>query len=205
MRDVRHFLAERRRRRRLAVRVREHRRIGELVRERAEVLDDAIERGQHDLVARPLQHERVTQVVDVFRSAREVDELRDAGDFLVAGEPLLQKVLDRLDVVVGARLDRLDRRAVGFGETPDDLVELFQRVRRKLHLGDRSLRGERFQPLDFDQHAEADQRVLAEKRAQRRYFGCVAAVERRERGQLRVSHGRFPQGIVFNINNRYIN
>ena len=42
---------------------------------------DAVERRQHHLVARPLQHQRVREVVDVLGRAGEVDELGGLHDF----------------------------------------------------------------------------------------------------------------------------
>ena len=53
-----------------------------------------------------------------------MDELGDALHFGVAGEPLLEEILDRLDVVVGARLDRLHARGVGFRKLGDERIEL---------------------------------------------------------------------------------
>ena len=47
---------------------------------RGQALDDAVERGQHHAVARALEHQRVREVVDVFGSAGEVDELGDLHD-----------------------------------------------------------------------------------------------------------------------------
>jgi len=63
------------------MRVRKHRGIGELVRQRSEAVDDRAERRQHHFVARRFEHQRVAQVVDVLRGAREMDELGDPGYF----------------------------------------------------------------------------------------------------------------------------
>ena len=52
MRDVRHLLAERGGRGRLAVGAREHRHVGVLRGERVEARDDGVDRGQQDAVAR---------------------------------------------------------------------------------------------------------------------------------------------------------
>ena len=51
-------------------------------------------------------------------------------------------------------------------------------------------------PFDFDEHAKADERVLAEQGAQRRDFGGVAAVERRERGERGRSVGGHTGGDI---------
>jgi hypothetical protein len=54
----------------------------------------------------------VAQVVDVLRGAGEVDELRHRRQLRVVADPLLQEILDRLDVVVGGALDGLDRLGI---------------------------------------------------------------------------------------------
>ena len=160
--------------------VREHGSAGQVVRHGREAGDDFVEGRQHDFVARRLQHQRVAQVVDVFGSAREVDELGDLRDLGVARETFLQEVLDGLDVVIGARLYGLDLGAVGFGEAADDRVERFERGGGELrYFLDGRFGGERFEPFDFDQHAVADEAELAEIRSQRFDFAAVAPVERR--------------------------
>ena len=122
------------------------------------------------------------EVVDVLGRAREVHELADvrhAGD---AGEPLLEPVFDRLDVVVGAALDFLDARSVVGRERRADGVERTARRRvERGDLGDAGLVGQRDEPRDLDAHALADQRELAEVLAQRRNLRLVASVERRQR------------------------
>ena len=66
----------------------------------------------------------------------------------------LEPVLDRLDVVVGLALDRLDALAVGFGEPSGERAELRCRRRRERRdLGDARLGTERDQPLDLDADA----------------------------------------------------
>ena len=99
-----------------------------------------------------------------------------------AVELLLHEVLDRLDVVIGLRLDRLDARRVVDAELVDDLVQhvLDRRLERR-ELGDARLVRELLQPAHFDPRALADQPVFGKVLAQRRRFARVAAVERRER------------------------
>ena len=88
---------------------------------------------------------------------------RDARDLRRRREALLQPVLDRLDVVVGRALDRLDALGVGGARTTRRCVERGARVRaERRDFGDRRLVGERDEPRDLDAHARADQAELAE-------------------------------------------
>ena len=47
-------------------------------------------------------------IVHVFRSAGEVNELLDRAQFVVAADFLLQKIFDSLDVVIGGGFDGFD-------------------------------------------------------------------------------------------------
>src|SRR3954467_11847861 len=87
--DVRQLLAQCRRTRCLAVRMREHRQISEVMRKRGQALHDRVERGQHHAHTRFLEHQRMTKVVDVFGGAREMNELGDCCDLRIPGELLL--------------------------------------------------------------------------------------------------------------------
>jgi hypothetical protein len=78
------------------------------VRKATQRLDQEVERRQQHAAARVAEHSCVREVVDVFRGTREMDELERALHLAVARQALLQPVLDRLDVVVGAAFDRLD-------------------------------------------------------------------------------------------------
>jgi hypothetical protein len=168
----------------------EHRGVRELVCKRSHAGDDPVERRQHHLVARALHHERVTHVVDVFGRAREMNEFRDARDFLVIPEALLQKVLDGFHVMVGACFDFLHAPAVGFAEARDDVVEPREGCRGKRgNLAKRGFGRERPQPFDFDERAKADERVLAEKCPQGSDLRGVTSVERGKRGERREWHG----------------
>ena len=180
------LLAERRRRGGLAVRAGEHRLVGLVARERGDLVGERLRGGQPDLVDRAAHHERVGEVVDVLAGAGEVDELADvvaARSRPGVREPLLEEVLDRLDVVHGDALDlgrarrprpaRTSRRrragrrpsssvSVGAPGTTPSVVEVDQ-------------------PLDLDVHALAVQRGLAQVVDERRDRRAVAAVQRTER------------------------
>ena len=55
--------------------VREHRRIGELVRHAREGVDELVHEGADELRTAVAEHEGVREVVDVLRRAAEVDHL----------------------------------------------------------------------------------------------------------------------------------
>jgi len=177
--DIGHFLAERGRRGRLAVGARQHRLVGVAggqVRDRRDQLVHA--RQQYAVAAVP-EHQCVGKIIDVLGSAGEVDEFGAARDFLVAAGFFLQKIFDRLDVVIGGRLDLLDAARIAFREIRNDaLEEFFRGWREGRYFLDLFVTAEREQPAYLDQHAPADQAVFAEERAERSGFGLVAAVER---------------------------
>ena len=106
-------------------------------------------------------------------------ELRGAGasSLELAADP----VLHRLDVVIGARLDGLDRRDVGRRRIGRERLEPAARGLRQRgeHRGRRPLR-QRQQPGAFHTHALAHQTRLAEHAAHRRELGGIAAIQRRE-------------------------
>jgi len=130
------------------------------------------------------QRNAVREIVDVLGRAREVDEFRDARDLRHRGEPLLQPVLDRLDVVVGLPLDRLHARGVRRREIARHGRErLGGGGRERRHLGDGRLGGERLEPRDLDPHTVADEAEFAEVTGERRDLAGVAPVERRQRGE----------------------
>mmetsp|Transcript_19257 Transcript_19257/g.50660 ORF Transcript_19257/g.50660 Transcript_19257/m.50660 type:complete len:553 (-) Transcript_19257:11-1669(-) len=193
--DVGELFADRRRRRGLAVRVREHRHLGELVRHRDELLLDLRDRRHHARLARFGEHQRVREVVDVLRGAREVEELEPRRECRVGRlERLLQKVLDRLDVVVGGLLDRLDALRLLDGEVLGEGLE--RRARGRVEgrqLLDHALVREVEQPVDLDLDPPLDEGVLGEVLAQRDALVGVAAVDgrdRREGGQREVARRR---------------
>ena len=59
------------------------------MRKSAQRIDQTLERRQQDARARVPEHQRVREIVDVFRSAREMDELERALHLPVARQALL--------------------------------------------------------------------------------------------------------------------
>ena len=119
------------------------------------------------------------EIVDILRRAGEMDEFDNLRDFGNAGKPLLQPIFDRLDVVVGRALDRLDALGVGGEERRSRLVqECPRRGRKRRDLGDAGFVGQRLEPgkLDFD--AIADEPVFAEVLGEGGELLAVASVQR---------------------------
>jgi glutathione S-transferase len=161
--DVGELLAERRWRGRLAVGAREHRQVGEVVGQCAQRIDQLVGGGQQGLVARLAQHQRVGEVVNVLGGAGEVDELGDRLELGVAGDALLEEVLDRLDVVIGRALDVLDALGILLGEAVEDAVEQAHGMfAQRRHLGDARLVREGLEPADLDQDAMPDKAIFTE-------------------------------------------
>jgi len=130
------------------------------------------------------------QVVDVFRSAGEVDELADLDHFGTGLGLVLDPVFQRLDVMVGDGFDGLHLGRLLRPEVGDQRIERCHGRRRKS--GDfRKMRlgGQRLQPFDLDLEAGSDQAELGKMLAQRIDLAGVAAVERGESGQGIEIHG----------------
>ncbi len=92
-----------------------------------------------------------------------MNELGCAHQLRNRGKALLQPVLDRLDVVVGRLLDRLDALGVRDGEGATGICQGSARRRReRRNFGHSRFLGQRLQPCEFDLHAVAYQAVFAE-------------------------------------------
>ena len=119
-----------------------------------------------------------------------MQELAHPGQGLPPGGLLLEKVLHRLDVVVGGCLDGLDRPGVLLGKVVDDAAQVGPvLITETRHLGNAGFHREVDQPLHFHPHAGMDQAVLAEDATQRRGLVGVAAVEGRQRSEFRKRQG----------------
>ena len=106
------------------------------------------------------------------------------------GDSLFDEILDRLDVVIGGRLEFLHAARVVEREVLVNGAELFRgRGGNRFQRADRGMRRERQVPFDLDADAVANQRELAEVGLQAPGARAVAAVDRRHRGQCRVGLG----------------
>jgi len=106
------------------------------------------------------------------------------------GDPLFDKILDRLDVVIGGRLELFHAARIVECEVFVSGAQLLRsRGGNRSQRADRGMPGERQVPFDLDADAVANQRELAEVRLQGPGARAVAAVYRRHRGQCRVGLG----------------
>ena len=98
--------------------------------QRREIRFERLHLRDHDLVACLPQHQRVGEVVDVFGGTAEVNEVVQGGGLVAITEAFADKVLNRLDVMVGRRLDTFDLLGVVAAEIVDDAVQhVFQHRR----------------------------------------------------------------------------
>ena len=102
---------------------RQHRHGGEFPGTRGDRGAERAQLGEHYRIQGVAQHQPVGQVVDVFRGAGEVHEFAVSGQAAQFRQPLLDEVFDRLDVVVGDRLDGLDALGGGGIELGFDPLE----------------------------------------------------------------------------------
>ncbi len=103
---------------------------------------------------------------------------------LVTREPFLDKILDRLDVVVGGSLNILDAACVHLAETIQDMFKLAVGCDRQGRHFDNILMGSQaLQPAYLHQNPALDQPEFTENLAQLRCFAPVASVDRRDSGE----------------------
>jgi hypothetical protein len=115
----------------------------------------------------------------------------DRGELGMRREPLPQEIFDRLDVVVGARLDGLDPLGVVLVEALDEVIE--KRLRLRTERGDLGYlepAREALEPADLDQDSMPDEPVFTENGPQRFGLPGIAAVRGRDRGEGGKVHGR---------------
>ena len=187
------LLAHRRGGRGLAVGVREQGHLAQVGGHRREPLDERAGRaGQPHLVDGALDHHGVREVVDVLAGAREVDQLGEAGVLRVGrdlGEPLLEEVLDRLDVVRGDPLGGRQLLDLGRAEAAHHVAQgLLLAGREPAHPGHDLVLGEVDEPLDLDVHPRPVERRLGEVVDERGHDAAVAPVEGTE-GDVRLGVG----------------
>src|ERR1700722_18088730 len=173
------------------MRARDHRNVLVAPRDFTDRVAHPVERGQQDAFGEFLYDQRISEIADVLRSAREVHHLERQSE-IQRVDLLLQKILERFDVVIGLGFERLDAARIGYREI---LVELAQtpgrlRVDRRKRVDSR-IRRERQVPFDFNANAIADESVLAEIIGERAGARSIAAVNRADSDQGLVQLGAF--------------
>ena len=121
-----------------------------------------------------------------------MQEILERLRFRSVAEAFANEILDRLDVVIGGRLDVLDAFGIVEREVVDDVVQHVLHDRRTI--GPSSvicgLVRQALQPAHLDQHPEPDQAVFAEDVAEAVDLVGIAAVSRREGSQSGDFHVR---------------
>ena len=98
-------------------------------------------------------------------------------------KPLLQEILDGLDVVVGRLLYFLDATRIIDGELRGETVHSLRLRGGKTTLADLRFGGEGLEPCAFDEDAALDEAVLGEHLPQLGALSGVASVDRAYRKQ----------------------
>ena len=92
-----------------------------------------------------------------------MQEILDPARLRTVPQPLADEILDRLDVVIGLRLDRLDAFGIVETEIVDDVIEdVFHDGRQRGQIVDLRFVGQPLEPADFDEHAVGEQAEFAE-------------------------------------------
>ena len=188
---VGHFLTECGRRCGLAVCTRQHRLAGVGMAEHQQGILKASKCPQQHGIPALLQHQAVTQVVDIFRGAGEVGELLGLRQIRTAFQFFLDEILDGFDIVVGGALDGFDLLGIGKAEISGDgakksglgLIEF-------LKFGNTGFGGKGDQPFDFHMHPGFDQTELGKHRPQGIDFAGIAAIGRRKGEEGMLGHDR---------------
>jgi len=133
------------------MRTRHHGQISQLVSKFPETLEHLVEHWQHRSVAGGLQHQRMREIVDVFRSTSEMDEFGNPHHFRIGSQALPDPVLQGLDVMIGHRFDRFHFSGVQRAEFGKQSVHFGQRCwRESRNLGKMRLGRQGLEPLDLD-------------------------------------------------------
>ena len=105
--------------------MRQHRDLCQLFRHCAECRSQVVHERQDYLVAGAAEHERMGQIVYIFGCASKMKKFTDFGNLRVVAGFLLEKILYRLDVMIGGTFDLFYTLGVRLAEAVNDLVERF--------------------------------------------------------------------------------
>ena len=135
-----------------------------------------------------MEHQSVSEVIDVLTCAREVNELLVLCQLRVEVEFLLQEIFHSLHVMVGGRLYRLDPFGIFEGEIIEDLVKESLLLKDELDvflaLSGNLLLEESLEPLDLHEDSVLHQRVLGEVLSKIVGLPRISSIHWGYRGQL---------------------
>ncbi len=126
------------------------------MRHRPQLTDQRFQFFKHQPIACRKQHQGLRGVVDVFAGAGKVNELKRLGKSRVtvvqAEHGLLEKVLDRLDIMVGVCLNRLDAVRLLDAKVLGDRIQCFEIVALKARQLRKLEVTQGLQPGNFNPH-----------------------------------------------------
>ena len=194
---VRKLLSQRGRTRRLSMGPREHREIRMAMGKLRNLIDACLERF-HEEGARGFQHPGVTEVVDIFRCAAEMNELERCLARAGRAQLLPDVILDGFDVVVDAGLDVLDRGGGTFIGIVRKQPGAFDNRSGQCRSGQLWHRGRQVQqPVCLDADALANEPRFGQDAAQGRRCGTITSINGRkslDRGQSVAVNSRHAYG-----------
>ena len=152
-------------------------------------VNQGIDARQKHQLPRLLQHQRIRKIVDILGRASEMEKFGHSGNLGARSDGFLQKILDRLDIVIRRRLDLLDAHGLGLVKVIDQGIEKGVRISGKgRYLGNAVYRCQMLQPAHLDGHPGPDQTEFTEDRPQGLHLAGITAVQRGKGGQRRKIH-----------------
>ncbi len=134
-----------------------------------------------NFVTRRAQHHCVSEVIDIFRCASEMDEVTNVPGIGTIADTLADVNFDRLYVVIDGCFDFLDAFCIVLVEIIDDVIEhILHHGGQWREFRDARLIGEPLQPTYLDQYPITDQSVFAENIPEGTDLVSVATVDRGE-------------------------
>ena len=140
-----------------------------------------VDQRQQDIVSAFIQHNSISQVIDVLRCAGKMDELGDLLKLRLAANRFLEKILHGLYIMIGSGFDRLDLFCVGYGEVSNNMIEECAGIISKRgYLLDLRCTGKLFKPAHFNFNTLFDQSEFAEQIVEGSQTAGVAAIKGRQ-------------------------
>jgi glutathione S-transferase len=182
--DIRHLLAEGGGTGALAVGARQHRQLGMCSCQHLQKSYQRTGLRQQHIVPCRLQQPRIAEIIEVLGGAAEVHQLERCAAGAGRRQLIAHEVLDRLDVVIDALLDRLDDGWGAGGWIARQRGAPVMHGGGQISAEQPQLRSRKLaEPQGLDPNALTDQRGLGKVIAQRRGDGGIATIHGRERCQ----------------------